>query len=96
MDMKNHDTQVKEEFIARHKLGWEKTGAELKAYRTQLDLSRIEVATNLNVSSARIRNLELGNPVNDARLLTAAYQNYIILRTYEKALKYNALLLMSS
>lgn len=94
MNIESNDINKKEEFISSHRDEWQRIGSQLKVSRTQLDISRNQVAVNINVSVSRLRNLELGNPVNDAKLLIAAYKNFIKLKTYERALKYNALLLI--
>lgn len=94
MDLENNNLSLREEFIARNKPEWKVVGAKLKATREQLDISRNQLAININVSSSRVRNLEEGEPVRDAKLLTAAYKNFVKLKTYEGAIKYNALLFM--
>lgn len=90
----NKDFQSKEEFIAFHKEEWQRTGAKLKESRERLELTKTDVATKLNVSTGRIRNLEAGCPVKDSKLLIASYKNLLELRIHEKAFLYNALLLL--
>ncbi|CAK7037161.1 helix-turn-helix domain-containing protein [Tissierella sp.] len=91
MKSKKYEALTKEEFIARHKIEWEIRGKELQDLRRQLGVSRRYIADSLGVSETRIRNLEVGNPVSDSKLLIAAYKNFIKSELYYSIIKSNAL-----
>lgn len=65
------------EHVAQNTQTWIVAGAQLQGRREEVGATRGQVARALNISVGRLKRLESGQAVRDARLLAAAVELYL-------------------
>lgn len=79
--------EKRESWISENKYNWLATGQILREERETYGIALKHVAAALDVSIARLKRFEAGEPVRDAKLLLSGYSNLLYIYQLEFRLK---------
>ncbi|WP_169835252.1 helix-turn-helix domain-containing protein [Planococcus faecalis] len=92
MESKIQKVTRRELHILVNERTWQEKGALIKEMRESYGITIKDMANHIGISPARVKRFETGQPVNDAKLIEAAYRNYFkylnLNRIIREALKF--------